>query len=186
MDAGPPCQRRTRWLAGPASVTSKKYIGLRTLPHPETPSLRARVERRRRKTKGKKHEGRDEPSSARWLRDEIFERHTTTTQNAKIGQNFVWVMVVRWGEKSPHKPPMKGGSPRCARAPTPKSWSRFWSPRKSPNTLRSHSVDRPRYRSLAHNVRPRSVKGRLHPGSRRKDYLSKTACRIPNTLPTRM
>ena len=58
--------------------------------------------------------------------------------------------------------------------------------RKSPNTLRSHSVDKPRYRSLVHNVRPRSVKGRLHPASRRKDYLSKTACGIPNTLPTHM
>ena len=56
-------------------------------------------------------EGREEPSSARWLREEPFERHTTTTQNAKIRQHFVWVMVVRCGEKSPHKPPMKGGEP---------------------------------------------------------------------------
>ena len=48
------------------------------------------------------------------------------TQNAKIGQHSVWVMVVRCGEKSPHKPPKKGGSPRCARAPTPKSWERMW------------------------------------------------------------
>ena len=52
-----------------------------------------------------KHEGRDEASSARWLQDEPFERHTTATQNAKIGQHFVWVMVVRCGERSPHKPP---------------------------------------------------------------------------------
>ena len=41
----------------------------------------------------------------------------------KIGQHFVWVMVVRCGEKSPHKPPIKGRSPRGARAPTPKSCS---------------------------------------------------------------
>ena len=44
-------------------------------------------------------------------------------------------------------------------------------------------MDKPRYRSLIHNVRPQSVKGRLHPASRRKDYLSKTARGIPNTLP---
>ena len=29
----------------------------------------------------------------------------------KNGQHFVWVMVVRCGEKSPHKPPMKGREP---------------------------------------------------------------------------
>ena len=30
------------------------------------------------------------------------------TQNAKIGQHSVWVMVVRCGEKSPHKPLGRG------------------------------------------------------------------------------
>ena len=55
-------------------------------------------------------------------REKRQEGAATMTQNAKIGQHFVWVMVVRCGEKSPQKPPMKGGSPRCARAPTPKSW----------------------------------------------------------------
>ena len=38
-----------------------------------------------------------------------FERHTTTTQNAKIGQHFVWVMVVRCGEKIPAQAPLGEG-----------------------------------------------------------------------------
>ena len=44
-------------------------------------------------------------------REKRQEGAATMTQNAKIGQHFVWVMVVRCGEKSPHKPPMKGGEP---------------------------------------------------------------------------
>ena len=43
-------------------------------------------------------------------REKRQEGAATMTQNAKIGQHFVWVMVERCGEKSPHKPPMKGGA----------------------------------------------------------------------------
>ena len=52
-----------------------------------------------------------------------FFTHHHHNPKCKNEQHFVWVMVVRCGERSPHKPPMKGGSPRCARAPTPQSWS---------------------------------------------------------------
>ena len=37
--------------------------------------------------------------------------HPTHDPKCKIGQHFVWVMVVRCGERSPHKPPVKGGEP---------------------------------------------------------------------------
>ena len=71
VDAGPPCQRRTRWLAGPASRNRrnrKKKRGSQR-PQKKKPSLRAGVARR-----GKK--GRDDPSSARWLRQEPFDERS--------------------------------------------------------------------------------------------------------------
>ena len=69
VDGGPPCQRRTRWLARPASVTTcckkiprRPNNPIRLIDRPlraaktqeETPSLRARVARRKRqKVKGR-------------------------------------------------------------------------------------------------------------------------------------